>query len=328
MKENNNAPRVVIIEDHDFDKEGLRGTVTHNFEVKAVFVNSQDFFEAYKTLEQQTEIVLVDYELQKSGSLLNGDQIIARLVRENYQAKFAVITGALDAVSVLKLAKAAGASGFSQKAMGIDRYKKFIYQIHESNDFIIEEKTKDTLIDKMLVMLEDKTKEHNYDVEQKHINIIKLIMQGKSNEGIIHSLLFDEFNDKLLTHPDFDRRFNFTNFIKETEKEIKREIKENPKNARLIKLEKLKAALEKTHGENISIPEKFQELKNCQYNTVNKELKKHLHYYDKQIENHLHNYKLKIKSELDLPNTKRDTLIYGMIAYGLIGLEELKELIG
>lgn len=324
MKENNNAPRVVIIEDHDFDKEGLRGTVTHNFEVKAVFVNSQNFFEAYKTLEQQTEIVLVDYELQKSGSLLNGDQIIARLVRENYQAKFAVITGVLDVVSVLKLAKAAGASGFSQKAMGIDRYKKFIYQIHESNDFIIEEKTKDTLIDKMLVMLEDKTKEQNYNVGQKHINIIKLMMQGKSNEDIIHSLLFDEFNDKLMTHPDFERRFNFANFIKETQKELK----ENPTDFHIKKLEKLKAALEKIHGENISLPEKFREIKNCQYSTVNKELKKHLHYYDKQIENHLHNYKLKIKSELDLPNTKRDTLIYGMIAYGLIGLEELKELIG
>lgn len=310
---------VVIVEDAEYHKEGMKGTVKHNFTCMAEFINSQDFFEKYKEFEDEVDVILIDYDLKRGSSVLNGDQIVKRLADENYQAKFAIVTGIDPFLDILHAAKNNGAAGFSQKAISAKRYKNFISQLGSASDFVIEEYTKDALIQEVL-KAKEKQPQRKIDLKFHHIEMTKQLLMGKNSEEIIAKLFKTEFSRHLRNYFKYENYFHFPKIVQDIEDEHLKATGSTAKTKRMKVplLEALLEAAKDIEQQDLCLFEKIHKLK--QHTEVNKsdKIKESLKQFNKLTDTFLYAYKREIQNELHLPNTKRETLILGMIYHNFL----------
>ncbi len=186
----------IIIEDTGIEAAGIKLYVLENNNVLANFETSQEFFAEHKKYEKDVDVLLIDYDLQKTGSQLNGDEIIKKLTEENYSAKCAIVTNFDDFEHAI-LAKKAGALGFSAKNINPEQYANFINQLTNTDEFIVEETTKDKIFSHLLMKKHVEVMPENFGLGNKHIEFVKALITGEKTDNILINIFKAELSSKL-----------------------------------------------------------------------------------------------------------------------------------
>ncbi len=315
--------KVIIIEDKGLEAAGIKASISDkNFKIIGKFENSQSFFANYQNFKNIVDVILIDFDLTRTNSELNGNEIIQRLETENYAAKCAIITN-YDYIEYLILAKRAGAYGFASKDMKLENYPEFIEKIYHSDTFVIEEYTAKKILNE-IIEEKDKNSPENYGLTNKHISLVKSLFLKYKTWEIIKNTFAEEFTYIVKKYSKKHGEDNavFPDSFK-ADIQYLQEYNKNKKKINENILNDISQRLEIILLKN-NIIEKYEAISNLPlsnkiFNMKNNRLKR----LNKLADNFLRKYKNEIKKALDLPSIHRDVLIGGIIASGLINKQEL-----
>ena len=323
----------IIIEDIGIEAAGIKTFVLENNNVLAIFETSQEFFKNYKKYENDVDIILIDYDLHNTGSELNGDEIIKRLTEENYSTKCAIVTN-FDDFEYIVLAKKSGALGFSSKNIKPIQYSKFLADLYNTDEFIVEQSTKDKVFKKLLVQKHIDIMPENYGFTDKHIKLVKALIVGKKTDEIIAEVLKDEFLTKLQkysyknnTATSLDLN-SFLGFIQKQKVKLSTSnVKQNEINfeKKLQKIDIVINNIEKIINSDIDKLEKYDKIFTSKYAPVF--FRKKIVVFYKLKDNLLTTIKRNIQTQLNLPNFRKEIIIAAFISKGLISKEEIEHLL-
>lgn len=171
---------VIIVDDHDIFRKGLRMMLEEIPEVKIIdeAANGYEFMELLKT--KIPEIVLIDIRMP----IMDGFDAISASLKLFPDIKFIVISWYGDEEN-LQRALELGAVGFLLKNINADEIRKAIYSVYDGNRYFSEE-LMSILANKYINF--DEPKENTEDIiktlSSRDLEILNLICKGLTNNEI------------------------------------------------------------------------------------------------------------------------------------------------
>lgn len=114
MTDSDRRPRLFIVDDHDFAREGVKVFLGEDFTIVGEADNTQSAIELIR--ERQPDLVVLDVRLPGGG----GDVVVAEVHKTHPQVKFLALSASTSREDVAKLLDA-GVDGYMTKAtVGVD----------------------------------------------------------------------------------------------------------------------------------------------------------------------------------------------------------------
>jgi DNA-binding NarL/FixJ family response regulator len=109
MNDSDTRPRIFIVDDHDFAREGVKVFLGDAFRIVGEADNTQDAIELIR--EREPDLAVVDVRLPGGG----GDVVVAEVRRTHPDVKFLALSASTSRTDVVKLLDA-GVNGYMTKA--------------------------------------------------------------------------------------------------------------------------------------------------------------------------------------------------------------------
>jgi DNA-binding NarL/FixJ family response regulator len=114
MTDNDARPRIFIVDDHDFAREGVKVFLGDGFRIVGEADNTQDAIELIR--EREPDLTVVDVRLPGGG----GEVVVAEVRKTHPDIKFLALSASTSRESVVKLLEV-GVDGYMTKAtVGVD----------------------------------------------------------------------------------------------------------------------------------------------------------------------------------------------------------------
>lgn len=178
----NTKIKVFFVDDHDMFREGVKPLLIggHNIEIIGEAVNGQDFLDKINTVKP--DVVLMDIAMP----IMDGIEATRRVKQLLPDLKILALTMFGDEKYYYQMITA-GVKGFVLKSASINELVKAITDIAQGFSFFSEE-----LLEKLVTRFshfeEKLTKNGNDGISKRELDVLKLIVQGLTNEEIANEL--------------------------------------------------------------------------------------------------------------------------------------------
>lgn len=174
--------RVLIADDHDMFREGLKVLLQPYTDIEVVGEASDGRQATDKACQLQPDVVLMDIAMP----VMNGLEATRRICRESPQVKVVVLTQYDDREYVLSLVRS-GASGYVTKKATASELVSAIRAAYEGN-FFLQPSVASTLVQDYLQRLSElraSNSEGGYDrLTDREREVLQLVAEGRSNQEI------------------------------------------------------------------------------------------------------------------------------------------------
>lgn len=176
--------RVMIVDDHNLVREGLKAVFEQGGEVDVVGEagSGEEAVELAKKLEP--DVILMDISMPG----MNGIQATRAIRVSNPDAKVVILT-MLDQEGYVYEAIKAGATGYMLKYTSSDELVKAIQTVHEGKALLHPDATAQ-LLKEFVHLAEYKAKD--YGLSNREMEVLQLLSEGKTNKEIAKSLWISE----------------------------------------------------------------------------------------------------------------------------------------
>lgn len=177
MREGHSSTRILIADDHDVVRRGLRDILQERagWEVVAEAANGQDAISA--TLKHKPDIAIVDYGLP----LLNGIEVTRQIHARVPQTQVLIFT-MHDSEMLLQQALQAGARGFLLKSDADDLLVAAVHALIQRKPFFTGH-VSEKLLQSFLIKTDPVSV-----LTPREQSVVKLIAEGKTNKEMGHVL--------------------------------------------------------------------------------------------------------------------------------------------
>ena len=170
--------KILLVDDHVLIRDALRGVLLELVE-DAIVLEAPDFRQAMQLIEQHPDLHLILLDLAPDS---DGFSVLAE-VRERYPAiSIVVLSGQQDRASVVK-ALELGAHGFIPKSLPREVMRSALQLVFAGGIYIPPE---------ILTRDSRHTSPADCDLTGQQLDVLKLKLQGKSNEEICRELGLSE----------------------------------------------------------------------------------------------------------------------------------------
>jgi DNA-binding NarL/FixJ family response regulator len=173
--------RVLVVDDHAILRDGIRSILESQEDI-IVVGEASNGEEAFEFVGKMTpDVVLMDISMPKTNGLE-----ATRLIKERFPQVKVLILTQHDNREYIAPALAAGASGYVLKRSGRREMLNALRQVYEQGAFLTGNVTQE-------VLKEYSQNGHNKKEDDQHLTdrerqVLNLIVEGKSNKEIAHTL--------------------------------------------------------------------------------------------------------------------------------------------
>lgn len=176
--------RVMIVDDHNLVREGLRAMFDSTREIEVV-AEAGSGEEAVDMVERfQPDVVLMDISMPG----MNGIQA-TRILREKRPEVKVVILTMLDQEGYVYEAVKAGATGYMLKNTSSEELAQAIKTVHDGKALLHPEATAQ-LLKEFATMAENRGSD--YGLSDREMEVLQLLSEGKTNKQIAKDLWISE----------------------------------------------------------------------------------------------------------------------------------------
>jgi two-component system, NarL family, response regulator DegU len=191
------AIRVLIVDDHNLVREGLKAVFDQGNEVEVVG-EAGSGEEALEMVDKaKPDVVLMDISMPG----MNGIQA-TKLIREKYPDAKVVMLTMLDQEGYVYEAVKAGATGYMLKNTSSDDLVNAIQTVYEGKALLHPDATAQLL--KEFVTLAD-NKAKDYGLSSREMEVLQLLSEGNTNKEIAKALWISEQTVKTHVAHIFDK---------------------------------------------------------------------------------------------------------------------------
>lgn len=189
--------RVMIVDDHNLVREGLKAVFDQGDEVDVVGEagSGEEAIEMVGKVEP--EVVLMDISMPG----MNGIQA-TKLIRDKYPGVKIVILTMLDQEGYVYEAVKAGATGYMLKSTSSDDLVRSIQTVYEGKALLHPDATVQ-LLKEFVTLAENRAKD--YGLSNREMEVLQLLSEGKTNKEIAKSLWISEQTVKTHVAHIFDK---------------------------------------------------------------------------------------------------------------------------
>ena len=188
--------RALLVEDHKLMRVGLKSLFEdqNEIEITAEAESGKEAVEKYKTL--RPDVVLMDIGLPD----MNGIEAVKRILEINQQASIVMLTSHLSEQEVLDSLQA-GARAYDMKDINIEVLKMIIKTVKDGAMWL-DPQVVPILRDKNCGIVPPRQmsramfKEQHANLTQREYEVLKLVVDGKSNNEIAQELMISEHTAK------------------------------------------------------------------------------------------------------------------------------------
>ena len=184
-----NTLSIVLADDHSLDRDGIRALLEEEADLD-VIGEVANGFEAIEMVEAQTpDILIVDIRMPKLG----GIETVERLNTSGNSATRCIILSMHDSEEYILKSVQAGAAGYLLKDTDKNEFIKAIHTVQEGGKYFSGD-ISNVLVNNLLnPSQEEKTaqkraKETPFDLTNKELQVLKLVLQGLTNKEISEKL--------------------------------------------------------------------------------------------------------------------------------------------
>ena len=184
-----NTLSIVLADDHSLDRDGIRALLEEEADLD-VIGEVANGFEAIEMVEAQTpDILIVDIRMPKLG----GIETVERLNTSGNSATRCIILSMHDSEEYILKSVQAGAAGYLLKDTDKNEFIKAIHTVQEGGKYFSGD-ISNVLVNNLLnPSSEEKTsqkkaKDNPFDLTNKELQVLKLVLQGLTNKEISEKL--------------------------------------------------------------------------------------------------------------------------------------------
>lgn len=173
MENNGNVIKIMIVDDHDMLRSGLRVFIDTFDDIELVGEASNGEDAVMYAHRYNPDVILMDIKMPR----LDGVSAITRIREKNPHIRFIVLTSFVDDETV-QSALQAGALGYLLKDAGVDDLYKAINRAYRGHSMLSPEATQ------VLVEATTRPPSLGHDLTEREIEILELLVTGLSNNEI------------------------------------------------------------------------------------------------------------------------------------------------
>ncbi|MEO0505334.1 MAG: response regulator transcription factor [Bacteroidota bacterium] len=184
-----NTISIVLADDHSLVRDGIRALLEEEADLD-VIGEVANGFEAIEMVEAQTpDILIVDIRMPKLG----GIETVERLNTSGNSATRCIILSMHDSEEYILKSVQAGAAGYLLKDTDKNEFIKAIHTVQEGGKYFSGD-ISNVLVNNLLnPSSEEKTsqkkaKDNPFDLTNKELQVLKLVLQGLTNKEISEKL--------------------------------------------------------------------------------------------------------------------------------------------
>lgn len=174
--------KVFFVDDHDMFREGVKPLLTggNNIEIVGEAVNGQDFLDKINSLK--TDVVLMDIAMP----LMDGIEATKKAHQLYPDLKILALTMFGDEKYYYQMITS-GVKGFVLKSTSITELIRAITEVANGHSYFSEELL-EKLITRFTSFEDNRTKQDPDKLSKREIEVLKLIVEGMTNEEIANEL--------------------------------------------------------------------------------------------------------------------------------------------
>jgi DNA-binding NarL/FixJ family response regulator len=199
-----NKIKVIIVDDHEIFRDGLKQLLENitEIEIVAEAANGEQFLE--ELVIHQPDLVFMDIEMPR----MNGIEATIKAKKINKNVNIIALTSFDDKIYLKKMFES-GVNGYMLKNSDKFEFKKAIYNINNGKEYISYDLLQDMSGKSMLSELTENkiAKDFSLNLSTKEKVVLEGICQGKLNDEIAKELkvsvrTIEGYRSKLLTKTD------------------------------------------------------------------------------------------------------------------------------
>ncbi|MEL7268379.1 MAG: response regulator transcription factor [Bacteroidota bacterium] len=184
-----NTISIVLADDHSLVRDGIRALLEEEADLD-VIGEVANGFEAIEMVEAQTpDILIVDIRMPKLG----GIETVERLNTSGNSATRCIILSMHDSEEYILKSVQAGAAGYLLKDTDKNEFIKAIHTVQEGGKYFSGD-ISNVLVNNLLnpsseeKTAQKKAKDNPFDLTNKELQVLKLVLQGLTNKEISEKL--------------------------------------------------------------------------------------------------------------------------------------------
>lgn len=177
MSENDNRIRVLIVDDHDVLRSGLAifFETRDDLELIGEATNGEEAIELCDELEP--DVVLMDLIMPQMDGVA-----ATEIIREKHPDTQVIVLTSFDEEGLVQNAIKAGAISYLLKNVSVDKLASAIHAAHSGQSMLSQEATR------ALISATRKTDAIDYQLTEREIEVLELLVQGLTNNEIADAL--------------------------------------------------------------------------------------------------------------------------------------------
>ena len=191
--------KILLVDDHDLVRTGLKSILEMNSELKVVAENSsgEEALDYLQNAESLPDVVLMDINMPGIG----GMEATKRIHKKYPEIKVIAVTALQEAPFPAQLLKA-GASGYVTKGCDASEMFKAIQTVISGKQFLAEEVLKQSDVS----TIKESADDNPFAIlSDREMQIMMMVTQGQSNQQICDSLFLSPKTISTYRHRIFEK---------------------------------------------------------------------------------------------------------------------------
>ncbi|MBU4178770.1 MAG: response regulator transcription factor, partial [Actinobacteria bacterium] len=189
--------RVMIVDDHNLVREGLKAVFDQGLEIDVVAEAGSGEEAVEKSAELEPDVILMDISMPG----MNGIQATRTIREANPEVKVVILT-MLDQEGYVYEAVKAGATGYMLKSTSSDDLIEAIQMVYDGKALLHPDATAQ-LLKEFVTLADNRTRD--YGLSNREMEVLQLLTEGNTNKQIAKDLWISEQTVKTHVAHLFDK---------------------------------------------------------------------------------------------------------------------------